>query len=36
MVQNRCLHLDLLNELAQAAAKLTAATGMSNEELPQQ
>lgn len=36
ILQNRRLHLDLLNELAQAAANLTAATGMPVEELLQQ
>lgn len=36
ILQNLRLHLDLLNELAQAAANLTAATGMPIEELLQQ
>jgi len=36
IIQNRRLHLDLLNELSQAAANLTATTGMPIEELLQQ
>ena len=33
LIQNQRAHLDLLNELAQSAANLTAATGISLEEL---
>ena len=33
LIQSQRAHLDLLNELAQSAANLTAATGMSLEEL---
>jgi hypothetical protein len=36
IIQNQRVYLDLLNELAQAAANVTAATGIPIEELLQQ
>jgi cobalt-zinc-cadmium efflux system outer membrane protein len=36
IIQNQRIYLDLLNELAQSAANVTATTGMPVEELLQQ